>query len=93
MKGTKIFNTVESPLITKVGAISPKYYSVDEEDPYCWPESTVLRNKAGIKNAQELEAFEDACADASVIDAIKLIERTKVQHQPISNYVPCAYTL
>ena len=78
MKRSKLFKTVETPLITKVGAISPKYYSVDEEDPYCWPESTVLRNKAGIKNFQELEAFEDACADASVIDVIKLLEKTKV---------------
>jgi cell filamentation protein len=29
-------------------------------DPYCYPDSTVLRNKAGLTKAEELEAFETA---------------------------------
>jgi len=31
-----------------------------EPDPYCYPDSTVLRNKAGITTADALERFETA---------------------------------
>lgn len=29
-------------------------------DPYCYPDSSVLRNKAGLTSAEDLEAFETA---------------------------------
>lgn len=34
------------------------YDASDEQDPYCYDGTTVLKNKAGIMDAQTLEAFE-----------------------------------
>lgn len=44
----------------------------DADDTYCYPGTSVLRNKAGIKDAVELDLYE---GELSTLRSIELLEQ------------------
>ncbi len=56
-------------------------YWINDDDPYFDTEHNVLKNLADITDKKTLEIFEDAVADASILEIMPILETAKIDFE------------